>query len=131
MRGRLPITPDLQCYVDASHAADIDTRRSTTGYIFFISGGPVSWQSRMQTTVALSSMEAEYMADSAATKESLWLARLLEQLSMRVDLPITLYEDNKSAIMFADHPGDTKVNFARETQTNGFIKLVYVPTAEQ
>ena len=58
---------------------------------------------------------------------------------MRVDLPITLYEDNKSAIMFADHPSDhrttkhidTKVNFAREAQTNGFIKLVYVPTAEQ
>jgi hypothetical protein len=58
---------------------------------------------------------------------------------MRVNLPITLYEDNKSAIMFADHPGDhrttkhidTKVNFAHEVQTNRFIKLVYVPTAEQ
>ena len=50
-----------------------------------------------------------------------------------------IHEGNKSAIMFADHPGDhrttkhidTKVNFAREAQTNGFIKLVYVPTAEQ
>ena len=84
MRGRLPITPDLQCYVDASHAADVDTRRSTTGYIFFISGGPVSWQSRMQTTVALSSMEAEYMAASAATQEALWQARLQQQLGMRV-----------------------------------------------
>ena len=62
MRGRLPITNDLSCYVNASHAADIDTRRSTTGYIFFMSEGPVSWQSRMQSTVALSSMEAEYMA---------------------------------------------------------------------
>jgi hypothetical protein len=56
-----------------------------------------------------------------------------------VDLPITLYEENKSAIMFADHPGDhrttkhidTKINFTREAQTNGFIKLVYVPTAKQ
>ena len=93
----------------------------------------------MQTTVSLSSMEAEYMAASAATQEALWQARLLQQLGMRVDLSITLYEDNKSAIMFADHPGDhrttkhidTKVNSARETQTNEFIKLVYVPTAEQ
>ena len=84
-------------------------------------------------------MEAEYMATSAATKEALWQARLLLQLGMRVDLPITSFEDNKSTIMFADHPGDnrttknsdTKVNFAREAQTNGFIKLVYVPTAEQ
>ena len=58
---------------------------------------------------------------------------------MRIELPIILYEDNKSAIMFADHPCDhrttkhidTMTNFAREAQTNGYIKLVYVPTAEQ
>ena len=75
----------------------------------------------------------------AATQEALWQARLLQQLGMQVDLPITLYKDNKSAIMFADHPGDhrttkhidTKVNFTREAQTNRFIKLVHVPTAEQ
>ena len=93
----------------------------------------------MQTTVALSSMEAEYMAASAATQEALWQARLLQQLGMRIELPIILYEDNKSAIMFADHPGDhrttkhieTKINFSREAQTNSYIKLVYVPTAEQ
>ena len=71
MRGVLPMVTDFNCYVDASHASDIDTRRSITGYIFFISGGPVSWQSRMQTSVALSSMEAEYMAASAATQEAL------------------------------------------------------------
>ena len=47
----------------------------TQDYIFFISGGPVSWQSRMQTSVALSSMEAEYMAASAATQEAMWQAR--------------------------------------------------------
>ena len=93
----------------------------------------------MQTTVALISMEAEHMAASTATQEALWQARLLQQLGMRVDLPITLDEDHKSAIMFADHTGDhrttkridTKVNFARKAQTNEFIKLVYVPTAEQ
>ena len=115
MRGRLPITPDLQCYVDASHAADVDTRRSTTGYIIFISGGPVSWQSRMQTTVALFSMEAEYMEASAATQEALWQARLLQQLGMRVDLLITLSEDNKSAIMIADHPGDNRTTKHSDT----------------
>ena len=139
MRGVLPMLTDFNCYVDASHASDIDTRRSITGYIFFISGGPVSWQSRMQTSVALSSMEAEYMAASAATQEALWQARLLQQLGMRIKLTITLYEDNKSAIMFADHPGDhrttkhidTRTNFAREAQNNGYTKLVYVPTAEQ
>ena len=87
----------------------------------------------MQTTVELSSMEAEYMAASAATQEALWQARLLQQLGMWVDLPITLYEDNKSAIMFADRSGDhrttkhieTKFTFAREAQTNGFIKFLF------
>ena len=59
----------------------------------------------MQSTVALSSMEAEYMAASAATQEALWQARLLQQLGMRIELPIILNEDNKSAIMLADHPG--------------------------
>ena len=49
----------------------------------------------MQTSVALSSMEAEYMAASAATQEAMWQARLLEQMGMRVDLPIKLYEDKK------------------------------------
>ena len=93
MRGILPNHVDFNCYVDASHASDIDTRRSITGYIFFISGGPVSWRSRMQTFVALSSMEAEYMEASAATQEAMWQARLLEQMGMRVDLPIKLYED--------------------------------------
>ena len=139
MRGILPHATDFKCFVDASHAADMDTRRSITGYIFFISGGPVSWQSRMQTSVALSSMEAEYMAASAATQEALWQTRLLQQLGMRIELPITLYEDNKSAILFSDHPGDhrttkhidTRKEFARDAVTKGLIKLVYVPTAEQ
>ena len=73
--GILPTMSDIKCYVDASYAGDEDTRRSTTGYMFKICGGPVSWQSRMQTSVALSSMESEYMAASAAAQEA--LSRLL------------------------------------------------------
>ena len=62
-RGILPHVSDFKCYVDASFAADLDTRRrSTTGYVFKIAGGLVSWQSRMQTSVALSKKESEYMA---------------------------------------------------------------------
>ena len=76
MRSILPNHADFNCYVDASHASDVDTRRSITGYIFFISAGPVSWQCCMQTSVALSSMEAEYMTASAATQKAMWHARL-------------------------------------------------------
>ena len=76
----MPRTTDFKCYVDASFASDEDTRCSTTGYVFKISGGPLSWQSRMQTPVALSSMESDYMAASAAAQEAIWLNRLLEEL---------------------------------------------------
>ena len=84
-------------------------------------------------------MEAEYMAASAATQEAMWRARILEQMGMRVDLPIKLNEDNKSAIMFTDHPGDhrntkhidTRKEFARDAQTKGITELVFVPTEEQ
>ena len=68
-RGILPQVSDFKCYVDASFAADLDTRRSTTGYVFKIAGGSVSWQSRMQTSVALSSMESEYVAASAVAQK--------------------------------------------------------------
>ena len=70
-RGFLPQLSVFKCYVDASFAADLNTRRSTTGYVFKIAGGPVSWQSRMQTSVALSSMESEYMAASAAAQKAI------------------------------------------------------------
>ena len=67
------------------------------------------------------------MAASAATKEALWQAILLLQLGMRVDLPITLFEDNKSAIMFADHPGENRTTKHSDTKdrcadTNLLIK---------
>ena len=138
-RGILPQLSDFKCYVDASFAADLDTRRSTTGYVFKIAGGPVSWQSRMQTSVALSSMESEYMAASAAAQEAIWLNRLLEEMGFRSKKPIILYEDNKAAILFSDHPGDhrrskhidTRKYFLRDAVINGEIKLEYINTTEQ
>ena len=93
----------------------------------------------MQVSVALSSMESVYMAASAAAQEALWLNRLLQQLGLRTPTPTVLYEDNKAAILFADHPGDhprggkhidTRRHFVRETVVNGEISLVYIPTAE-
>ena len=118
---------------------DVDTRRSTTGYILKICGGPVSWQSRMQPSAALSSMKSEYMAASAAAQEAMWMNRLLQQLGFKSSKPITLYEDNKAAILFSDHPGDhrrskhidTRKYFLRDAVINGEIKLEYIKTTDQ
>ena len=59
-------------YVDADYASDPDSRRSVTGYMFMLAGSPISWQSRQQSSVALSTMEAEYMAACSATQEALY-----------------------------------------------------------
>ena len=71
----------LECFVDSDHAADKDTRRSCTGYIFFSRGGPISWRSRLQTSTALSTCEAEFMAASDAGCENVWLRRLISEFT--------------------------------------------------
>ena len=53
-------------YVDSDYAGDLDKCRSTTGYVFTLAGGPISWRSTLQSTVAVSTIEAEYMATTEA-----------------------------------------------------------------
>lgn len=72
--------PTLSAYSDASYAHDIDTRRSTTGYAFLLHGAVVSWSTRLQPTVAVSTAEAEFQAAAATTKEALWFWKLLTDL---------------------------------------------------
>jgi hypothetical protein len=70
-------------YTDADWGGPpTDKRRSTSGYVFLINGGPISWKSRKQTSTALSSNEAEYMAASEAARETEWLYRLLEAMEL-------------------------------------------------
>jgi len=61
---------------------DLDTRRSTTGYVFKVYGGTVAWKSRRQPTVALSTTEAEYMASADAARQAIWLRLLLDDLQL-------------------------------------------------
>ena len=69
-------------YVDDDFAGDIDNLRSTMGYVFTLAGGPVSWKSTLQATVALSTTEVEYMAATEAAKEALWLKGLIKELGI-------------------------------------------------
>jgi hypothetical protein len=77
VRGSLK---NLTGYTDSDWAGDTDTRRSTAGYIFNLGSGAISWSSKLQPTVALSSTEAEYMGQTQATKEAVWLRALLNEL---------------------------------------------------
>jgi len=73
----------LQGYVDADMAGDRDNRRSTTGYVFTVGGTAVSWVSKIQSVVALSTTEAEYVATTEASKEMIWLQRFLDELGKK------------------------------------------------
>ncbi|RVW92633.1 Retrovirus-related Pol polyprotein from transposon TNT 1-94 [Vitis vinifera] len=73
---------DITSYVDLDYAGDLDKRRSTTCYIFTLFGGPVSWKSQLQSIVALSTIEAEYIAATEAMKEALWLQGLVKELGV-------------------------------------------------
>lgn len=85
-------------YCDADWAADVVDRKSCTGYIFMLQGGAISWSSRKQQTVALSTAEAEYMAMSSATQEALWLRQLSAELGQCLNEPLIIFSDNQSAI---------------------------------
>ena len=96
---------DIEVYCDSDFAGDIDTRRSTTGWLVKISGGCVSWASRIQPTVALSTTEAEYMAAAEAAKEAIWFKKLLEDvgIDMKKDA-INICCDNQSCIKLIKNP---------------------------
>jgi hypothetical protein len=95
---------DLHAFSDADWAGDILTRRSTTGYIVFAAGGPISWQSKLQKTVATSSMESEYMAMYAGMQELVWIRGVLKELQRPQRQPTPFLIDSKSAQDLAMNP---------------------------
>lgn len=94
---------DLVGYSDLDYASDVESRKSTTGYLFSMNNGPITWASRKQQTIALSTMEAEFMATCDATKELIWLKQFLYELGEHQN-PVKLYVDNQAAIRFICNP---------------------------
>lgn len=129
---------ELLGYCDADWASDVDQRRSTTGFVFTLQGGPISWNSKRQNTVALSTTEAEYMAMVAAAQEGLWLNKLQQELFSSDSDCVLIYCDNKSAINLSQtnmyHPRtkhiDIKHHFLKDLVANCQIKPEYISTDE-
>ena len=123
-------------YSDADWAGDVNDRKSTSGYLFKISGAPVSWRSKKQSCIALSTAEAEYMALSSAAQEATRLRQLTKDLHNEPTEPTVIKEDNQAAIRIAKNPEshgrtkhiDIKYHFLREKVMNDVIKLEYCPT---
>ena len=94
----------LTGYSDANWAGDLDDRKSTSGYVFTMNGAAISWLSKKQNCVALSTAEAEDMATSMAAQESVRLERLLSEMNEKSDEPALICEDNQSTICMAMNP---------------------------
>lgn len=126
----------LKGYCDADWAGDVDNRKSTTGYIFIMQNAPISWCTRKQPTVALSTTEAEFMAMVSAIQESIWLKNLEYELFPTSPKEIDIYCDNKGAILLANNNTysprtkhmDIKGKFIREKLDSGNINIKYIST---
>nr|GEW98422.1 retrovirus-related Pol polyprotein from transposon TNT 1-94 [Tanacetum cinerariifolium] len=102
VRGRKPIV-NKWVYKIKKNGDDQVESKSTTGYVFALWGGTVSWVSKLQSVVAMSTTEAEYVAVAQASKEAVWLKMLLEELGYEQE-KITLFCDNQSALYLARNP---------------------------
>ena len=124
-------------YCDSDYAGDLDKRRSTTGFLYTLAKAPVSWKSTLQSTVALSTTEAEYMAISEAVKEAIWLHGLLEDLGVG-HKQLEVFSDSQSAIHLAKNQVfhartkhiDVRYHFVREILEEGEILLQKIHTTE-
>jgi hypothetical protein len=126
-------------YCDADWGEDRQDRRSVSGYVFKLVGGVVSWKSQKQRTVALSSVEAEYMATTQAVKEALWWRSVLGGVGYDVSEPIEIRSDSQGSLALAKNPVhhqrtkhiDVQYHFNRQAVAQRKVQLGFVGTEEQ
>ena len=129
----------VEGYCDADYASDLQTRRSTAGFVYILGGGSISWGSKLQPTMAASTSEAEYMAAAHAVKEALWLRTLLCSFEIKVRA-VKIYCVSQGAIKLLKHPIasirsklkhiDIIHHFARERVYRKEVTFEYISTEE-
>ena len=125
-------------FSDADWAGDLDDCKSTSGYIFQLGGAAISWRSKKQACVALSTAEAEYMALASVAQEAVWVRQLLTDLRSNPEEATRINEDNHSAIFLAKNPHfhgrvkhiGIKYHYIREQVENGNVELSCCRTEE-
>jgi len=126
----------LEAYVDSDFAGNTDDRKSVTGYVVLLNGSVISWKSKKQPTVTLSSMEAEYVALTYCVMEIQFVMNLLKEMGVAVDTPVIVNEDNAGALFLAKNHSlgqrtkhiDIKYHYVRDLIENGIIEIKYVQT---
>ncbi|KAL2114802.1 hypothetical protein VTJ04DRAFT_2111 [Mycothermus thermophilus] len=125
---------------DASFADDLETRRSSQGYVMMLFGGVIAWKAGRQTTVTTSSTEAELMALTSTARETIALQRLFRDIRLDLGEPWRIYCDNTNAIRLVVEEGtristtlrhvDIHNMWVREQHANGTFEVEYLPTRE-
>eukprot|EP00253_Pinus_taeda_P029575 PITA_29575 len=126
---------DIHGFGDVDWVGYLDQRRSTSEYVFNLFGGAVSWMSKKQSVVAVSTIEAEYVAATDASNEAVWFQRLCSSMGL-VQGAIRIYCDNQSAIFLAKNPAyhsktmhiDVQYHFVRDMIEDKKVLLVKVDT---
>jgi hypothetical protein len=107
MKLQFNATPSKEVfgYCDADWGGDLEDRRSTTGFVFIMGGGAISWSNKRQPTITLSTTEAEYMANTQATKEAIWITKLMMDLRCMEEKKVMVIRcDNQGAISLTKNP---------------------------
>jgi hypothetical protein len=129
----------LTAYSDADWANCVDERKSTSGGAFFFGNSLVSWLSKKQGSISLSTTEAEYITVSTCCTQILWMIQTLVDLEVKYTTPIPIHCDNTSAISVSKNLVlhsktkhiPIKYNFLREQVTNQIVQVHYIPTTEK
>lgn len=135
-RGR---QQELIAYTDSDYAGDMDDRKSTSGYVFMMGSGAVSWSSKKQPVVTLSTTEAEFISAASCACQAIWLRRILETLSHAQKTSTTVFCDNCSTIKLSKNPVmhgrskhiDVRFHFLRELTRDGIVELIHCQSQEQ
>jgi hypothetical protein len=141
---RLTYAPDhsssqlFTTYSDADHGGNPDNGRSTSAYVVKMGTGAVFWMLRLQSIVALSTTEAEFISAVSAGQEIVWMRSFLGELGYAFDAPSLLLVDKQSAIQVARNPEhhgrmqhlDLRFFWLRDMVNSGVIAVRYIPTAD-
>ena len=114
--------PEPLCYTDSDWAGDTESRKSTGGYVFILCNAAMSWKTKKQTTISLLSTEAEYVALSEATKEAIWMKRLLREIETRTvpkaKVNLAEYHEDEIERQWKPWRNGDEDNSEKETSTN-------------
>jgi hypothetical protein len=129
----------VKVFGDSDFAADVETRRSRTGFLITKDGGAIAWSSRLQPTVATSTSEAEYMAAGQATREALGIKKIIQDVTGKRIGAVEIYCDNTGAVSLAKGTvGSSRVkhidvqhHFVKERQLRGDVKIINCSSSDQ